>query len=87
MIIDSIINLLLAVPRAILAAVPSVGSMSIPFPVSFSTWLTKMIQYSKYLFPMELLLFILITMTTLRIVRSFMAVFRFVKNLIPGMGG
>ena len=87
MIIDAIIRLLLYVPEAILSKIPSIEVSTIPIPVNFTEWLVKMIMYSKYLFPMELLLYILNTSLELRLLRVQVAGYKFIKSQIPGMGG
>ena len=87
MIIDSIINILIYIPQAILSKIPAIDVSVIPIPVNFTEWLVKMLMYSKYLFPMELLLFILNTITELRLLRVQVAGLRFIKSQIPGMSG
>lgn len=87
MIIDTLINILIYIPQTILSQIPDVEVGPIPIPSNFTEWLVKMIQYSKYLFPMELLLFILNTVTELKLFRVQVAGLRFIKSQIPGMSG
>lgn len=87
MIVDAIINILIYIPQAILSQIPVIEVGSIPIPANFVEWLVKMIQYSKFLFPMELLLYILNTVTELRLLRVQVAGLRFIKSQIPGMSG
>ena len=86
MVFDTLIHLLLKIPREIFDKIPNVQIGDVPLPYNFMEWLENMLMYSKYFFPMELLCYIISTSLQLRMLRVQIATFRFIKSNIPGMG-
>lgn len=70
MVFDTLIRILLEIPRELIKQMPYVSVGQIPLPENFSATLTAMVSTAKNFFPCELLVFICNTMFELRLIRA-----------------
>lgn len=87
MVFDTLIRILLFIPKELLQAAPELEIGSIPLPDNFESSLAAMVSTAKNFFPCELLVFITSTMFELRLLRAQNSLQRRIVSMFPFMNG